>query len=91
MPWCDACSKYYAPNGLQPDGTCPACGRLVAAPPSVGEGGARARVGGRPGEVDVDGDVEVKAPWHFKLLVVSAAAYQLWRAWQGVAWVIGRV
>ena len=71
MPWCDSCSKYYAPNGLNPDGTCPACGRVVAEPPASG--------------------ADVRAPWHFKLLVASAAAYLLWRAWQGVAWVIENV
>ena len=70
MPWCDACSKYYAPNGLNADGSCPSCGRVVA-------------------EAPVEQDV--RAPWHFKLLVGSAAAYLLWRAWQGVAWVIDRV
>lgn len=70
MPWCDTCSKYYAPNGLKADGSCPACGRVVTQPPA---------------------EPEVRAPWHFKLLVVSAAAYLLWRAWQGVAWVIERV
>ena len=70
MPWCDACSKYYAPNGLNPDGTCPSCGRVVAEPST---------------------DAEVRAPWHFKLLVASAAAYLGWRAWQGVAWVIDHV
>ena len=31
-----------------------------------------------------------KAPWHFKLLVVAAAVYLGWRAWQGVVWLINR-
>lgn len=29
-----------------------------------------------------------KAPWHFKLLVVAAGGYLLWRAVQGVIWVV---
>ena len=32
-----------------------------------------------------------KAPWHFKLLLVSATAYLAWRAVQGIAWVIQRI
>ena len=32
MPWCDACSKYYAPNSMPPDGTCKECGKLIAEP-----------------------------------------------------------
>lgn len=31
-----------------------------------------------------------KVPWHFKLLVVAVIVYLGWRAWQGIAWVIGR-
>lgn len=34
MPWCETCSKYYAPPALNADGTCPTCGRQVAEPPS---------------------------------------------------------
>lgn len=26
MPWCDPCSKYYAPNSLTTEGACPHCG-----------------------------------------------------------------
>ncbi len=31
-----------------------------------------------------------KVPWHFKLLVVATVLYLGWRAWQGIAWLIGR-
>lgn len=37
MPWCDTCSKYYAPTALTKDGTCPTCGRPVAEPPEQEE------------------------------------------------------
>ena len=30
MPWCDTCSRFYNPNTLRPDGSCPNCGRIVA-------------------------------------------------------------
>jgi hypothetical protein len=33
----------------------------------------------------------VKAPWHFKLLLVALVLYLGWRAWQGVDWVIGHL
>ena len=32
MPWCDTCDRFYNPNSLQADGSCPTCGRVVAAP-----------------------------------------------------------
>ncbi|HEX5366010.1 MAG TPA: hypothetical protein VFW63_05025 [Acidimicrobiales bacterium] len=37
MPWCETCSRFLNPNSLGPDGSCPACGRVVAEP--RGEGG----------------------------------------------------
>lgn len=30
VPWCDTCDRFYNPNTLRPDGTCPACGRTVS-------------------------------------------------------------
>lgn len=35
MPWCDTCDRFYNPNTLAADGTCPTCGRSVAEPASV--------------------------------------------------------
>jgi hypothetical protein len=32
MPWCETCSRFLNPNSLEPDGTCPTCGRQVAEP-----------------------------------------------------------
>lgn len=37
MPWCDTCDRFYNPNTLRSDGTCPTCGRQVAAPPAAAE------------------------------------------------------
>ena len=33
MPWCEDCSKFWNPNSMPPDGTCPTCGRIIAEPP----------------------------------------------------------
>lgn len=62
MPWCDDCSKFWNPNSMPPDGTCPTCGAQIGGP--------------------------AKAPWHFKVLLVSVAVYLGWRAFQGAEWVI---
>ena len=35
MPWCEDCSRFYNPNTLRTDGTCPTCGRLVGEPGGV--------------------------------------------------------
>jgi hypothetical protein len=42
VPWCETCSRFYNPNTLRPDGSCPTCGRVVAA------GGAAAAERVRP-------------------------------------------
>ena len=63
MPWCEECSKYLTPSGLNTDGSCPSCGR------TVGEIEQRA-------EAVL---AEESAPWHFKLLVVCTVAYLVWR------------
>jgi hypothetical protein len=30
MPWCDDCSRFWTPNSMRPDGSCPNCGRVIA-------------------------------------------------------------
>lgn len=32
MPWCDPCERFYNPNSLRPDGTCPTCDTKLAEP-----------------------------------------------------------
>jgi hypothetical protein len=29
MPHCDTCDRFYNPNTLKPDGSCPTCGRQL--------------------------------------------------------------
>jgi len=33
MPWCEDCAKFWNPNTIPPDGSCPTCGRVIADPP----------------------------------------------------------
>jgi hypothetical protein len=35
MPFCEDCSKFWNPNSLPPDGTCPTCGRFIADAPKA--------------------------------------------------------
>ena len=35
MPWCEDCAKFWNPNSMPPDGSCPTCGRVIAEPPST--------------------------------------------------------
>ncbi len=67
MPWCEECSRYFAPSGVREDGTCPNCGR------SVGLVTAK--------NLDLKGltDADEKVPWHFKLLVTLLVLYLGWR------------
>ncbi len=32
MPFCEECAKYWTPNSMNEDGTCPQCGELVEEP-----------------------------------------------------------
>ena len=79
MPWCEDCAKYWAPSSMGADGTCPSCGRVVEAPKPAATTTARSLeltkiAAGADGDAD-----DVKAPWHFKLLMVLLCAYLLWR------------
>lgn len=68
MPWCEACSRFYNPNSLGAEGTCPSCGRKIDDPGS--------------------GQVAVKTPWHFKLLVVAVSVYLGWRFVELIVWLV---
>ena len=35
MPFCETCDRFYNPNTLNADGTCPTCGRQVGEPGAV--------------------------------------------------------
>jgi hypothetical protein len=35
VPWCDDCAKFWNPNSMNRDGTCPTCGTRIAEPARV--------------------------------------------------------
>lgn len=72
MPWCETCDRFYNPNTLLADGTCPTCGRQVDAPSHAVT----------TAETPASG-----APWHFKLLIVATAVYLSFRLIEGIVWV----
>jgi hypothetical protein len=75
MPWCEHCSKFWNPNSIPPDATCPKCGKPVTP--------------GRPVTVAEDDPGEdYTAPWHFKLMVVAIVVYLGWRVVQMIGWVV---
>jgi hypothetical protein len=67
MPWCEDCSKYWAPSAMTPEGRCPTCGRDLEATEPKPEGEAEARD---------------RAPWHFKLMIVALVVYLVWRFYE---------
>ena len=70
MPHCDTCDRFYNPNTLHADGTCPVCGKQVGEP--------------KPEKIsrfETEG-----APWHFKVLIGVTVIYLGWRLIQGVFW-----
>ena len=36
MPWCEPCERFFNPNTLNPDGTCPTCGIVLGDPRQIG-------------------------------------------------------
>ena len=68
---------------------CDDCSRYLTAT-SLGAGGECPRCG-RPIPGPEDSTHEPTVPWHFKLLVLATVLYLGWRAWQGVAWLVGRL
>ena len=65
---------------------CETCSRFVPSS-DVGPDEACATCGqALPPPADYTG-----APWHFKLLVVATVAYLAFRAYQGLAWLAGRL
>ena len=83
MPWCDDCSKFWNPNSLTPEGSCPTCGRSLAVATATEQDPRKVDLRQLAGE-------QGRAPWHFKLLVVALVLYLGWRGWQGVDWLLHR-
>ena len=83
MPWCEDCAKYWAPSAMRDDGACPTCERVLDAPkaaPAVTSKVTAKTVDVKRLAAGDDGDLDdVKAPWHFKLLMVLLVIYLGWR------------
>ena len=72
MPWCEPCSRYFAPSALTPAGECPSCGRSIDLPvkKSQTDPSSLRELSKASGE---------KAPWHFRLLMTMLVLYLAWR------------
>ena len=89
MPWCERCSRFWNPNSVGVDGTCPSCGRPLPAPAAVVRVADPAPADRpSPASADAGPDDDVKAPWHFKLLVAVTVVYLAWRAVEMIGWVV---
>ncbi len=79
MPWCEDCAKYFAPSAMTEDGKCPTCGRALeaqkpAVPITAKNLDLRKLAAG-----DNENEEDLKAPWHFKLLMVLLVLYFVYR------------
>lgn len=87
MPWCSTCDRFLNPNTVTTDGNCPSCGRPVDASPAAPVHADPADPDGPAASADVAAvDDEVRAPWHFWVMVAGVAAYLGWRLVQGIFW-----
>lgn len=77
VPWCEPCGKFYSPNTLKADGTCPEH-HQVADPT------ARRLKPGTSGTDTVEDPARV--PWHFWLLATGVIVYLGWRLIQLILW-----
>ncbi|MGO9149657.1 MAG: hypothetical protein ACLP1E_01215 [Acidimicrobiales bacterium] len=101
MPWCHQCGRLVEEDdeaaGEPPD---PAVGVPEVLPPGADAPDAdapdtaardRCPACGTVLEVDDDAggeEAHVKAPWHFKVLVVGTVVYLGYRLYQGIGWLI---
>lgn len=67
MPWCEECAKYFTPNSVNTDGSCPTCGDTIQLPEDHGH------------DTSDDASDAEATPWHFKLMVFMVVAYLGWR------------
>jgi hypothetical protein len=84
VPWCPECDRFYNPNTLLADGTCPS-GHVVPDERAVAT--AEAPAEGKPEKIGRFRDEPT--PWHFKVLLVLVSIYLLFRLVQGIMWVAG--
>lgn len=66
---------------------CDDCNRFWN-PNTMGEGGTCPTCGRTIASASGESPEDLKAPWHFKLLVGAVAAYLGWRAVQLIGWAL---
>jgi hypothetical protein len=79
VPWCEPCGKFYSPNTLRPDGTCPENHQVADAPPVEPSAVTTAPAA----------DESAKVPWHLWVLAVGVVVYLGWRLVQLVMSLVG--
>ena len=79
MPWCEDCAKYFAPSAMTESGECPTCGRVLEPPRPTTPITAKNLDLRKLASGDDIADEDVKAPWHFKLLMVMMVLYFVYR------------
>jgi PHP family Zn ribbon phosphoesterase len=72
MPWCEPCSRYFAPSALTRAGKCPSCGKAI----DVSLRNSQTRLSSLRELSKASGE---KAPWHFRLLMTMLVLYLAWR------------
>jgi PHP family Zn ribbon phosphoesterase len=75
VPWCVSCNKFLTPNSVNPDATCPKCGKVVER-------------GLIPGMTRAADEPAPTVPWHLKLLLLAFVVYLTFRAFQIVDWIV---
>jgi hypothetical protein len=95
VPWCPTCDRFLSPPTVNPDGTCPKCGRPVE-PGRAGAAEPGPDRRSRP-STGPDGDRAPAAeeelppvPRHLKFLGAAMVVYLGYRFLQGVEWVVHR-
>ncbi len=84
MPWCEPCDRFYNPNTLLVDGSCPRCSTVLPAAGS-GEHDHAAVDSGLPDAA------ASKIPWHFWLVLVLVALYLGWRVIDFGIWLVRQI
>ncbi len=95
MPWCRQCGRLVeedelsaGPPGLTPRGPVPRSSEADEPGSGVED---RCPTCGTVLELEDGADrpvAPVKAPWHFKVLVVGTVVYLGYRLYQGIGWLI---
>ncbi len=88
MPWCDDCTKFWNPNSMTEDGTCPRCGRPLASNDDDPAGELTPAAWDPTRGMGPD-EIDTTVPWHFWVMLAALALYLGWRVVQGVAWLLG--